>query len=958
MVKKSIKTALELDKKYLIFVDDINNLREISSFMDCVITNKNENIKVVATIRDYLLKGFLLKMKEVIEPDVYNLGEMEDNDIIHILEKSYNVTNKSWQKQILKISNGNPRIAIMATQAALNGNIESLNSVLDVFKNYYDKVIEQNKLSKKQIKILFFISLLSPFSIKNEDIIKSLKKLKIYDIPEYKSLRDLELIELFNDEAIKICDQNFANYIVYEYLIERKDIKVSDLLVELYPKFISKFIAAINMINSYFWDENTINYISKEINLVWSKAEYKNDPVFLKMFHNVNVPRTLNIIKELIKHKTKANIPSEIKYNSNIYSNDEIIDILSDMRDTDSFELAFMLLLDYLEKRPDLYNEVCKSLVEHWLMKSLNSSLNFNIEKRIIKILHSKFNNSVDMKNIYSLLLITTLTECLKTEFQIQEQGKNFRILNLVMYRLQSSEEVFELRHFCFDTILDLSIYNEDTLEILLDHSIWPLYEQQKDLINDDLNYLDNKLFRNWHNPNLFECVVLSFVEEICNRQKIISPDSIKNYENNNGYLLFKNITSSTDELMSIIVKKFKTDDYNNLFKILKTFEDEEIEVDRWKIQNSLTIMFKLLIEDDFNLFKKVFLLYLNYESPFLYYPDYLLTNDKYFDELIDLLIKHKANNKYYYLKLLLEKNVDKKYVPIVETYLKNQSGNIRKYSINIQTIIKYNLYSLGLLEEYTRQVIDYDDSSIMSDYLNPIDSDQTAQYVFDNFSNKNLLERLYVATDSVLLDHSGYLGFLLIKNNNNIFRMILKNAYSYRTRKIHNIIERIWLDENAKSIITTIYNEIYDSQLGYLNLHYLFDSSDNNLTEAQKEWIKDYILKNIKDRKKIHHLFNIISEKNIEIRIEMILFLICEDNDIELLKTINLFSLNESWVNSRVPLLEDKIKFIKELIKKIEEKEDTNYISHIDYLYQLIRDIEELIEKTKTNEYIEDFFN
>ena len=56
-----IKTSIKNDKKYIIFIDDINNLNGLNSIIDLIITNKNEEIKIVATVRDYLLDDILNK---------------------------------------------------------------------------------------------------------------------------------------------------------------------------------------------------------------------------------------------------------------------------------------------------------------------------------------------------------------------------------------------------------------------------------------------------------------------------------------------------------------------------------------------------------------------------------------------------------------------------------------------------------------------------------------------------------------------------------------------------------------------------------------------------------------------------------------------------------------------------------------------------------------------------------
>ena len=77
-----IKASIKSDKKYIIFIDDINNLNGLNSIIDLIITNKNEEIKIVATVRDYLLDDVLNKLNVCIEPNIYLLSKMEDSELI------------------------------------------------------------------------------------------------------------------------------------------------------------------------------------------------------------------------------------------------------------------------------------------------------------------------------------------------------------------------------------------------------------------------------------------------------------------------------------------------------------------------------------------------------------------------------------------------------------------------------------------------------------------------------------------------------------------------------------------------------------------------------------------------------------------------------------------------------------------------------------------------------------
>lgn len=956
-----IKTTLENNKNYLIFIDDINNLHQIQSFIDYIITNENKNIKIVATIRDYLLNETLNKLNNYgIKPNVYTLNKMEENGLIKILENSFNIKNKNWQQQILKISNGNPRIAIMASQSILDGKLKNLNSILDVFKSYYDKIIEENKLTISQIKMLFYISLLSPFSIENQEIKNALKNIEIYNIKEYKNLRDLELIEFYNDEAIKISDQNFANYIIYKYLIELKEIKVSDLLIKIYPKFINKFINAINMINEIFFSNEELEYIISEINTVWEKDNYKNDDLFFKSFHNINIPKTLTIIESKINSEKQIDIPQEIQYKDNVYMDNEILEILADIKNSDYAEIAFKLLISYLMKRPDLYNEICKSIKDSWLMKEQNPD--FKLETKIISILFDKYNEKNEYNNILKLILIKSLKYCLETEFHISKQGKDFRTLNLLTITLQPCENVFQFRKFLFDIFIKL--YTDDScyLSLLMDYSIWPHEDEQIDIIKNDFQILERELFCKWGNPNISQCKVLDFIEKACKKRNISVTESIQNYKQNKKYGILRifekyDYDKENIELNELLVKSSLID-YKYFFETLKKVENDKVKVDDWKIQNSIALLFKYIINKKYEIFNEVFEQFLNYDCPFKSYPDYLfLINNQ--AEVIELLVKSNSNSKYFFLSFLLNSFVDEKYLNNIENFLKEQQNNENKYTLNLSTIVRYSKYSSSLIENYTKEILNLDEFSLIVSYANSLtDNFGEIQKIYNAFNNKDILECLYLKIVDSHVDYKGYMGFLLVKNNYKLFRQLIRNKGVNHTGKISKIIENIWKDNDSDKLILNIYNEIVNSCFGYLDLHYLFNYSDNNTKETQNKWIKKYIENNKSKKEKIRNIFYVICERDKQTKEELILYLLKVSTDIEIFKSIQFFSRSESWSHSRIPIIENKIEFLKNLKNRILIKNDIKYISHIDYINSMIDYYKDDIKKTKTEEYLDDFYN
>ncbi len=959
-----IKTSIKNDKKYIIFIDDINNLNGLNSIIDLIITNKNEEIKIVATVRDYLLDDVLNKLNACIEPNIYLLNKMEDSELIDILEKNYNVKNKNWQEKILKIANGNPRLAIMSFIAVRDGKIESLNSVYDVFKNYYDSIFKEKNISSHEIDILFYISLLSPISTSNEIVKKILSDLQIFDVNEFKKLRDMELIDYFNEDALKICDQNFANYLLCKYLIVDKTITISDLLKKLYPNFINKFINAINMINEQFYNEETLNYITAEINEVWNEETYNNDWKFVEYFHNVNPSKALLKIKNKIDSYTKEELPEEIKYNSNVYLNDGLLNLISDFKNTEYLKMSFELLLSYLEKKPGLYNEICKSLKDYWLVKELYPS--FALEVEITSILYSKYKEEENskMKDIYHILLEQSLLYCLELEFHISEQGKNARTINLITLKLQESENVFLFRKKLFDIVFQLCDENKCNYKILLNESIWFYGNDQIEILKNDVQYLDENYFINWKNISITQGKILYLLKLKCEKLKVNIPISLEKYKECPEFLIINifekyDYGKSNKELIQFLENKNK-ESYTKIFQTLNKVEKQNIKVDNWKIQSSLDILFKYLIAKDASLFKDIFKSYLYEDCPFvngLFFIRDILDKDL-LDAIIDNIIKSTTTKKYYLLTCILNNYHNKKYIFIVKDFIKNQNTT-NKYTLSIESVIEYSKYNKGLLENYTKEILEQDEFGLYSCYTISFADEEYAEIVYNAFANKKLLEELYLKSVECHGDYEGNLGYLLCINNYDLLNKILEKDRYNHTGKIKNIIKKIWTHPKHNEIISYNYNKIIDSNLGYLRLHSLFESTtDENIKNNQIGWFKNKILESKNDKEKIYYLFYVIGEKDNSLKEELILFLLDNTNNIEIFKNVCLFSHSESWSGSRIPIIEQKIEFIQSLLTKIKGKDKLLYIEHINYLNERIDSYKQEIKRTQIEEYVDDFLN
>lgn len=147
------------DDKYIIFIDDANTYKIVELLNYIKYKNAN-NIKVVMTVRDYLKQ--CLYEDEVV---FYEVASLEDKYIQDAIFKNTEIKNGLWVDQIVKIANGNIRVAFLAASEALkdtNGfnKLFNQNDVLTRFyMNEMKEISESDELIITAGIIAFFRSI-------------------------------------------------------------------------------------------------------------------------------------------------------------------------------------------------------------------------------------------------------------------------------------------------------------------------------------------------------------------------------------------------------------------------------------------------------------------------------------------------------------------------------------------------------------------------------------------------------------------------------------------------------------------------------------------------------------------------------------------------------------------------------------------------------------------------------
>ena len=982
---------VENDNNYLIFIDDINEMHRIKSFMEFIKDKKETcNIKILATVRDYALENVIYKLEEYCTPKIYIIDSMEEDQIKHILENTFKITNSYYQEKIISIANGNPRLAVLAAKGLVENKIKNLNSVLDIFQSYYFPMIKDNNLNIVELKVLFLISLLGPINLDDDNIIEIINKFELTNsnfIENVKKLNRVELLDYFVGKATKISDQNFGNYIVYKVLIEDKIIRLSDLIEKLYPKCILKIINSINMIYSIFYSQETQEYLESEIKKVWSKEPYSLDSRFLYHFYNIDRSKSLKILKEEIKDSDSKKIDlSKFSFNekkNNQRIDDKKIEILTNFKYGEFTNEAIELLIKYYEKRPDLIMDFYFGFTLNLGIDENSLKNNFSSEINLIKILMERIRaNDIQQYNL-AYLLIKIIENFLELDHYITKQSRKKLVINLIRVNFYACEALFNFRRIIFNALGELyKITNikEMVEDLLIKYNIYPLDNNNKKIFENDFKVINNNLFQNWETPNFVQCEILKNFETKYKKIGKETPKSLGFYKNNKQYVIFNNLTFQRElaedwkkaeqerkNRVIDMIKDFEVDDYSRLFTICSMAEKYKKRFNSFNINSSILDLFNYVLNYKYDMSLKVLKAFLKQNAPFIDYPDILIRKllEKFNNQDILSVIEENSNNKktcflngyYNNIEKITDKDINNIFVLLHE-----QVNNKEIYVIDIRNLLKYEKVKKGTLEKYCTELLNLykPKTNIIYNFLYGINflEQNDIEYIIDSFENIDTFENLYILCLNSLIDNNGRLGIAILKKDNNFIYKLVTNINNFKrsSSNLIDIFNEIWKLDNYNYYIDIAFNEINKHYFNYFEIEDLFISEnkvDENIMLRKIKWIDKYIHENYEDLEKMIDIFDVINAAFINKKKKFILTYIKLNKNVKDFKKIPLFSRLSLWSGSEIPLIDKKINFLEDLYNSIN---GLDYIEHKDYIMSMIDDLKQYRINIRIREYLEEY--
>ncbi|HDV5709956.1 TPA: ATP-binding protein [Legionella pneumophila] len=270
--------------KFLILIDDANRISKfdyvIHLLHDC---KQEQEFKIIATVRDYAIERIRNSAQSIDDKSEIFLLPFEKSELKELIGKLFGITNNLWLDRICDIAAGNPRLAMMAAKTAIAANsLESIRDISSLYDQYFSSIKSdlQELNNPDMLRVAGIISFFRTLDKTNEKLMESIYT--AFSIDENRlwqsiqRLHELELVDIYENQVVKISDQVLSTYLFYLCVFKNKVISLKVILEQFFPSQINRIRDAIYPCLNSFDYEQLANQIKPVISEQWSKYKKNN----------------------------------------------------------------------------------------------------------------------------------------------------------------------------------------------------------------------------------------------------------------------------------------------------------------------------------------------------------------------------------------------------------------------------------------------------------------------------------------------------------------------------------------------------------------------------------------------------------------------------------------------------------------------------------------------------------
>lgn len=1014
-----LKIRLRKGRKYLLFLDDINNISDFNQIF-YFLTLNNYELKIVASVREYAKRNVIDRIdkfeeetRNTFDLDFVTIKKLEEKELIEVIKSNTVIKNPKLINNIIHVSQGNTRIMMMAANVVINGD-EDTNTIKDIYNKYYDfSVKELLQQSSTIMKTLAIISIINAIDLSNSG---HLKLLDLYNIKidDFKNdlliLHNNEIVDIVDEDLARVSEQCIANYSVYLSIIENKDIEMQDLIALFFEVSLSKVIDTISMLISVFGDESILDIVKNSVKKLWDcidKYSISKD-VYLEKFGLIIPNETLNYCREYV---TNLNFNyHEFKYSTIVvdknkqYTDNKLFTLLRGFKNTDNFDDSISIIIDYINKDSTVLPDAYKFFAFSCGFDSNILDDNYNIQKKVIEKLISEYSTSKSKNILYLILHLIKEYMKISGDFSYPDKKRNIVIQ---YFMLHETENLRTFRNMMFDFLLDISLkedYKNDICDVLFE--LYKSGSTHKEfgrfVIENDRKKIVQilSLFK----PTSFKLCVL--MDELNSFYKSFNVEKISFDRNDKCFKFYKNLLKNVDrdiydnktlENMKKIVDDYSCGDLDTIFNYFSIIANEDFIKDRWSTDRGICCLIYAFLDKKVEYTSKILGNILKSNISDVFSPqciiDKCIRNIGYYETKHIILNNYSENNFYYmmYCYLLIPNNyITKKEITKFKRFLLTKVNPKRQIMVDVNLLAKYKTIDNNIFPHYFEIInnIYFDNLSMVSSLTSRIflgNNEDKSFSLNENFKNNyNVLFKTYML---LLRNRDNY------DYNSKIFKMFLKidfNKYSrvfikeLNNNKIKNLdynpLSSLWeYDYNlVDKLLNYVFKRYFLRPFWFINFMSIFTKSMKAkryiLSHDMKKTLK-YVFPNSKkfymkeekilinlikkyhnNQKAIILLFDIISNRSVECRLECIDTFVSLNSNINIFKKISLEPNSWSWSGSEVPMLEERKSFFINLKEKLNKsnKEISEHNNHID---NYILSLDKRKAKVIREEFVSDWY-
>ena len=971
---QDIKDAIDDNRINYLLLDDSNNITNLNAVIALIsLPSLRANLKIIMTVRDYALKRIEKSLNDI---DLIKVDVEKSNDdlikklIIGIKGKLPAVI----ENRIIGLSQGNPRIAVLATMLIMNKGYTAFMDANSIIGTYYENILRDNCLSENESKTLLMLSFLTKVNFGNQDhLMDVLSFFKLTDKSfedSIYSLHEKELCDIFNDKAVKVSDQSVKDYVLFKHIVIEKKLDLQQMFSHLYPKYEDNIILSLSSVNVIDSTKEWNDYIIAQLSEVFESVIRDQDKeTFLTQFAPLLPLEAMIYINdkiEGIEYGNTTNISQgEIEKLKNRHQiSDPLLNLIGSLSITERYDESAQLLMLFLEKCPDKLMEVYFTIVSNFGVEVELPGTYLKMQN-IVNILKSFSTKG----RVFELLCVNIAEEFLRLNgSKTNTRGRKLAITN---YHLVDSIELRDLRKSILKLLATIyplcdSDIRQAIEKLLMNFPISEINEGFSDMIQIELVFLENNFFDVGNITPRQENIIsllrsgskiygASYVPfsgfVLSERQEFYDLLVSRKLDDTRGEDFEKYESRRRTNIVTLF-EQYNEKDLIQIFDYISFFIKDDLMKD-YKIEDAVYTIFANASKERAVVYLRS-LLRSDYEQlivkPVYYYQRMT------FDEVSDVLsvIENQKNISvdWQLSNLLRVENITSNYVENIILLIKEATGDIFKQHtiLEFKNYIKFDERVLECL--YCRYMLNEIDAKFfLPDYIN----EESAITLLELLSI-NKVKKMYLVNLDYNIDKTGQLFSQIIKIEDDEFPLefLLRlsksqfnvfNIYGYRSH-LQSIIE----SPHGKWVTKKYLNYLIDeNKVVYIGL----DSILKIILKSDTSWSKLFLMEEMQschNAKTIIEIMNIASQIFMrETKLEFFSLLKTKQMSFEDLIKIRVRPLESSWSGSRVPLLDLEIEFLNDLLGVYTE---LKYVKYAKYL----RDLKEAVQREKNKELIDEY--